>query len=94
MLETDFDPTRIRKCQLFTLDDGTQMVQFIATGDKHQMMKQDDGSIQMVKLPEQGKDYKYHDPKPLNDALSILDEGTFLTHQDIANQIRGDLDLI
>jgi hypothetical protein len=93
MLETDFDPIRIRKCQLLTSDDGIQMIQFIATGDKHQMMKQDDGSIQMVKLAEQGKDYKYHDPKSLNDALYILDKGTFPTHQDIANQIRGDLNL-
>jgi hypothetical protein len=91
MLDNDFDSTRIRKCQLLNID-GKNMIQFIAVGDKHQMMKHDDGSIEMIKLKEQGKDYKYHDPKPLDEALSILDKGDFPTHQEIANHIRADID--
>jgi hypothetical protein len=54
-------------------------------------MRNDDGSIEMVKLPEQGNPFKYHDPLPLNDGLAILDAGHFPTHTKIATDIRNDL---
>jgi len=86
MKET-FDPSRIRKCEVVEKD-GESFVQFIAIGDKHQMMKMDDGSVQIIKLPEQGKDYRYKDPFPLQEALEILQQGHHETHAYMADQIK------
>ena len=83
----DFDPSKIRKCELITVN-GTHMVQFIATGDKHQMMKQDDVSIQMIKLPEQGKDYRYGDPVMPMEAFDILNHDAHPSHASISKQLR------
>ena len=84
----DFDPARIRKCELVTVND-VHMVQFIAIGDRHQMMKQDDGSVAMIKMPEQGKEYRYGDPFMPMEAFDILNHNAHPSHEDMANQLRA-----
>lgn len=86
----DIDPKRIRKCELI-IHNNEDYIQFIAIGDRHKMMKMEDGQIEIIKLPEQGKDYRYGDPVPLDNALQILDLGLFSTHRQIAQQIRNHL---
>ena len=86
----DIDPKRIRKCELI-IHNNEDYIQFIAIGDRHKMMKMEDGEIVIIKLPEQGKDYRYGDPVPLEDGLKLLDLGHFSTHKQIAQQIRAHL---
>jgi|GEM_PF-1986441 len=86
MIKPDFDSTRIRKCELVTVDD-QQMIQFIATGDRHKLMRMDDGSLEVVKLPEQGKDYRYGDPYTIDEALSILGEKSHENHESLAQKL-------
>ena len=86
----NFDPTRIRKCELVSIDN-QQMIQFIATGDRHKLIKMDDGSLEVIKLTEQGKEYRYGDPYAVADALSILLESTLTGHKTMAQQIQYHL---
>ena len=90
MKQATFDPKRIRKCELVTGGD-KPLVQFIATGDKHKMIRNDDGKIEVIKLPEQGRDYRYGDPYELNDAVSLLEEGHYEGHLHIAEQLKNYL---
>jgi hypothetical protein len=83
----DFNPSLIRKCELIKKD-GKDYLQFIGIGDRHKMMKMEDGSITIIKLPEQGKDYNYGDAIPLEDALKILEQGAHSSHFQLARQIR------
>lgn len=78
----------IRNYHFMRTKDGETKVQFVAIGDKHRMMKRDDGSVAMIKEAEKGKPYRYGTPYSLNEALEILDQGNFRTHKDIAAHIR------
>lgn len=84
----DIDPKRVRKCELIQ-DKNQAFIQFIAIGDRHKMMKTQNDEIQIIKLPEHGKDYKYGDPIPLEEGLKLLDLGAYPTHKQIALQIRN-----
>ena len=90
MIQPEFDPKRIRKCEIVVID-GQNMIQFVATGDRHKMMKKDDGSIEIVKLFEQGNDYSYGSPYTIEEALAILDGDHYQTHRVIANKIRAHI---
>jgi len=90
MIKPDFDSARIRKCELVMVDD-QQMIQFIATGDRHKLIKTDDGSLEVIKLPEQGKDYRYGDPYNIDDALSILEQKSHENHESLAQRLRQHL---
>lgn len=91
MTPSQFDPSRIRKCEL-VMNDNQQMIQFIAVGDRHKLMKIDDGSLEIIKLPEQGQDYRYADPFPIEDGLSILLQSPHLGHKTMAQQIRTHME--
>lgn len=65
------DPMRIRDFQIVDID-GEDKIQFMAIGDKHKMIRQDDGRIVFTKLPEQGHPYKYGAPLSKEDALALL----------------------
>ena len=78
----------IRNYHFIRTKDGEVKVQFVAIGDKHRMMKRDDGSVAMIKEAERGKPYRYGTPYNINDALNILDQAHFRTHPDIAAHIR------
>ena len=82
MKKAPFDPTRIRKYDIIDGD-----VQFIAIGDRHQMIKHDDGSIEVQRLPEQGKDYSYFDPFPMDEAIKILRQGAHESHHKMADDL-------
>lgn len=87
MNQSDFDVSRIHKCELVTID-GKVMTQFIARGDRHKMMKHEDGSIDIIKLYEQGKEYKYKDLVTIEEALVVLEKSRNINHKTIARQIR------
>jgi hypothetical protein len=82
------DPALIRNYHFVRTKEGEIKVQFVGIGDKHRMMKQDDGSVIVVKQSEQGKPYRYGPPQTIEDALSYLSKGAYNTHQDIADHIR------
>lgn len=88
MKQSTFDPKRIRKCELVTEGD-THMVQFIATGDKHKMIRNDNGQIEIIKLPGEGRDYKYGEPYNINNAISLLEEGHYSGHAHMAEQLKN-----
>ncbi len=92
MIQADFDPSRIRKCELIEKNN-KDMIQFIAIGDRHKMMKTNSGEIEIIKLPEHGKEYRYGEPVSIEKALSILDEGIFQNHKHMAQQIRVHLNV-
>jgi len=71
--------------------DNQKMIQFIAIGDRHKLMKTDDGALEVIKLPEQGKEYRYHDPFPIDDGLAILFKSTDIGHKTMAQQIKNHL---
>jgi len=83
----NFDPSRIRRYYLQDLDND-QMVQFTAIGDRHSMIKQDDGSMVIEKLVEKGKEYKYGPPLSLNQALDILMKNTHPSHLAMAGDLQ------
>lgn len=87
MIKTEFDPSRIRKCEIITINN-KQMIQFIGLGDRHKMMKNEDGSIEVIKLPEQGNEYRYGAPYTIEDGISILMETNKKEHQTLAEQIK------
>jgi hypothetical protein len=89
----DIDLKRIRKCELIQ-NGNMNLIQFIATGDRHKMMKNENGEIEIIKLYEQGRDYRYGDPLPVEDGLKLLDMGAFPTHKHIAMQIRSHINSI
>lgn len=89
-MQQQIDTKKIRKCELVTMNN-IEMIQFIATGDRHKMMKHDDGSIEIIKLIEQGKDYRYGDPYPLDIAIAILIESSQIGHKTLAQQIKNHL---
>lgn len=88
----DIDPKLIRKCEVMD-QNGSQKIQFIAIGDRHKIMREDNGEINIIKLPEQGKEYRYKHPVSIDQALTILDGGHYETHAHIAQQIRSHLSL-
>jgi len=87
-MKSDINPIHIRKCEFITVND-VHMIQFIATGDRHQMIKEDDGTITMVKMPEQGKDYRYGDPFMPMVALDILNHNAHPSHESMAQKLRA-----
>lgn len=86
-MKASFDPSRIRRYYIQD-QDGQKLVQFTAVGDKHRMIKQDDGSIIVEKLIEEGKEYNYGDPMPMDKALDILMENTHPSHLALAGNIQ------
>lgn len=84
------NPTLIRNYHFTRLHDSVLKVQFVGIGDKHRMMKEDDGSIVIIKEPEKGKPYRYGDPYDIDDAIQLLKEGHFITHKDIAQHIQNN----
>lgn len=82
-----FNPARITDCDFIT-ENGETKVQFIAIGDKHKMIRQDDGSIEIIKLPGQGRPYKYGSPFGLENALNLLIPKQNPDHARIAEKIR------
>lgn len=92
MIDASFDPARIRQAALIE-ENGNKMVQFMGIGDKHKMIKHVNGHVEMIKLVEQGKEYNYRAPVPLDEALAILDQGHYHTHRQMARDIRDHLGL-
>ena len=82
-----FDPSLIRNYHFTNNDNGELLVQFIAIGDKHRMMKQDDGTMVIIKEAEKGKPYRYGEPCSVQQALTFLNQKTYPTHNDIAKHI-------
>ena len=87
--DNNVDVMRIRKCELIKID-GVDMIQFIAIGDRHKMMKMNDGTIEIITLPEQGLDYNYGKPVDVEQAIQILNTGTH-NQRYIASQIKNHL---
>lgn len=85
-----FDPSLIRNYHFIKNDDGVVLVQFVAIGDKHRMMKQDDGSMVVIKEAEKGKPYRYGQPCSVQDALEFLNQKSYPTHADIAQHIQDN----
>lgn len=88
---TTFDPASIRNYHFVKNGDGMVCVQFIAIGDRHRMMKDDDGSIKIIREPEQGKPYRLGMPLDIESALSVLAEKTYPTHEEIAKHITKNI---
>jgi len=86
MIIPEFDPTRIRQCELVQKNNKTY-IQFLAIGDKHRMLREDDGSIAVEVLQEAGKPYPYGQPYLINDAITILKQEHYPTHGKIAAEI-------
>jgi len=91
-MSENINPELIRKCEIIEKND-VHKVQFIAIGDKHQIIKEDNGEMTIIKLPEQGKEYRYKSPVSVEYALQILSEGHYENHENIAQQIRSHLSL-
>ena len=82
-----FNPALIRNYHFVKQANNSVKVQFIAIGDRHKMMKQDNGEILIIKQKECGKPYRYGAPFSVQDAVDILNQKTFSTHSEIAKHI-------
>jgi hypothetical protein len=81
------NPSLIRNYQ-FINDASNTLIQFIAFGAKNKMIKQDDGSMVIVREEGQGKPYKCGDPLTINMALEILSQNSHPSHNDMATHIQ------
>lgn len=86
-----FDPTLIRNYYFIRTDAGDIVIQFIAAGDRHRMIKQDNGKICIITQREQGKPYRYGPPLPVEEAIAILMCKSYPTHEHIAHHIREQI---
>ena len=82
-----FDPSLIRNYHFVKNNDGHTFVQFVAIGDKHRMMKQDDETMVIIKESGKGKPYRYGEPYTIKQALEFLGQKSYPTHADIAKHI-------
>jgi len=88
----ELDPIRIRDFALITEND-TQMVQFIALGDKHKMFRDPNGDMAIETLHEQGRPYNYKKPFSIDHAINILSQSNHDSHSDILKRLQEKVDV-